>query len=67
MTISTLRMKYPDNVIIRCVHQIIINGINDVAEQDTTNSHMTAKIAECATELRDMSFKDMKNIIKTVL
>ena len=67
MNISTLRMKYTDNVIVRCVYQIIINGINDTAEQNTDGSHMAAKIAECAKEFRDMPFKDMKNIIKTVL
>jgi hypothetical protein len=67
MTVSTLRMKYPDNIIVRCVYQILTDGIIDVAEQDTTDSHMAAKIAECANELRNMPFKDMKNIIKTVL
>ena len=67
MNVSTLRMKYPDNIIVRCVYQIVINGINDTAEQDTDGSHMAAKIAQCAKEWRDMSFKDMKNIIKMVL
>ena len=67
MNINTLRMKYPDNVIIRCVHQIVYTGIDTVAEQAVTDSHIAQKITECAQELRDMPYKDMRNIIKAVL